>query len=225
MALQTPLVIVNFKAYAESTGENAVRLAKKLAEASEGSHATVALAVSAVDLNAVSASVKLPVLAQHADPVELGAHTGSMPLEAAMANGALGTLINHSEKRLPPQPIGFLVNRCKLLGLTSVVCAATAEEAAKLATLGPDFVAIEPPELIGSGISVSTARPEVVTSTVEKIHSVAPKVQVLCGAGISGTEDVSKAIALGTNGVLLASYVTKAGDPSAAMHAILRGII
>ncbi len=225
MAPNKPLVIVNFKAYAESTGENAVRLAKQLDEASKGTSATVVFAVSAADLSAVAAATKMPLFTQHCDAVDLGAHTGSIPVEVALARGATGTLINHSEKRLTHQAIGFLIQRCRLLNLTSVVCAATAEEAAKFASLNPDFVAIEPPELIGSGISVSKARPEIVTSTIDKIHRVSPKVRVLCGAGISGTEDVAKAMALGADGILLASYITKAKDPAQAINSILRGIL
>lgn len=78
-------------------------------------------------------------------------------------------------------------------------------------------MAIEPPELIGSGIPVSKASPEVVTGAVK----AAAGVKVLCGAGISKGEDVKAAIELGTHGVLLASGVTKAADPEAA----LRGLI
>jgi len=72
---------------------------------------------------------------------------------------------------------------------------------------------VEPPELIGTGISVSKAKPEVVTSTVGLIKRINPEVVVLCGAGITRGEDVSAALRLGTEGVLVASGVVKAKDP------------
>ncbi|RLG06224.1 MAG: triose-phosphate isomerase, partial [Thaumarchaeota archaeon] len=77
----------------------------------------------------------------------------------------------------------------------------------------PEILAIEPPELIGTGIPVSKAKPEVVTGAVEAVKRINPRVHVLCGAGISTGDDVAKAIELGTEGVLLASAYVKAKDP------------
>ena len=80
----------------------------------------------------------------------------------------------------------------------------------------PDYVAIEPPELIGSGIPVSKADPGIVRNSVAAVTD--PNVKVLCGAGISKGEDVKAALELGTVGVLLASGVVKAKDPKAALR-------
>ncbi len=41
---------------------------------------------------------------------------------------------------------------------------------------------------------------------------------------ISGCEDVKKAIELGADGVLLASFITKAKDPEAATREIVDGL-
>jgi hypothetical protein len=82
--------------------------------------------------------------------------------------------------------------------------------AAAAAALGPDYVAIEPPELIGSGVSVCRADPGIIRRSVEAARKVAPGVKVLCGAGIQTGECVRIALELGTNGVLLASSVVKA---------------
>ncbi len=54
------------------------------------------------------------------------------------------------------------MSRLRELGLTSVVCTNNVPTTAAAAALSPDFVAVEPPELIGSGIPVSKAEPEVV---------------------------------------------------------------
>jgi triosephosphate isomerase len=81
------------------------------------------------------------------------------------------------------------------------------------------MVAIEPPELIGTGIPVSKAQPEIVSGTVRLVREVNGKVTILCGAGISHGEDVSAALKLGTQGVLVASGIVKAKDPYMIMLA------
>ena len=96
-------------------------------------------------------------------------------------------------------------------------CAADIEEAKALATLSPTFIAVEPPELIGGDISVTTADPEIVSGTPQVVKQANANVRVLCGAGVKNGEDVAKAIELGTEGVLLASGVTKAEDPKSVL--------
>ena len=83
----------------------------------------------------------------------------------------------------------------------------------------PDIVSFEPPELIGTGIAVSKAQPEVVTRTVNLVRQINAEVTILCGAGISQSEDVATALKLGTNGVLVASGIVKAKDPYMILHA------
>ncbi len=219
--MRTPIAIVNFKAYEGSTGRNAAKLAETIAKVGGGK---VAIAVTACDILRVSSSVKVQLLAQHCDPADFGAHTGSVLLENAKAAGAIGTLINHSEKKVPHESIAAVVKKAKALGMTVVACAADLEEAKTLARMEPDFVAVEPPELIGTGISVSTAKPEIVSDSVKAVKAISPKVKVLCGAGISSEDDVKKAIELGADGVLLASFITKAKDPEAATREIVEGL-
>ncbi len=83
--------------------------------------------------------------------------------------------------------------------------------------LKPTAVAIEPPELIGSGTSVSKVKPEVVSGTVDLIRRQRNDVAILCGAGIVNGDDVRSAIKLGADGILVASGVVKAKDPRAAV--------
>jgi triosephosphate isomerase len=75
------------------------------------------------------------------------------------------------------------------------------------------MLAVEPPELIGTGVPVSKAKPEVVSGTVELVKEINSDMVVLCGAGITRGEDVAAALRLGTEGVLVASGVVKAKDP------------
>ncbi|MDH5791491.1 MAG: triose-phosphate isomerase, partial [Candidatus Bathyarchaeota archaeon] len=96
-------------------------------------------------------------------------------------------------------------------------CVDTVEMGRTVAPLGPDAIAIEPPELIGTGTPVSKARPEVVSGAVDAVHRIDPEIEVLCGAGITNGEDAAAALRLGARGVLVASGVVKAGDPHRAL--------
>jgi len=212
-----PLVAVNFKTYNESAGEASIRLAKIAESVSQKTGVCIVVAPQLVDLSSVARSVRLPTLAQHVDPYDPGAHTGHSSIEAVKYAGVAGSLINHSEHMLKLSEIDLIVRKLRRLGLTSIVCTNTAEVSAAVAALDPDVIAIEPPELIGTGIPVSKAKPEIVTDTITLIKRVNPKVRTLCGAGITKGEDAASAIKLGTIGVLVSSGVVKAEDPSRAL--------
>lgn len=214
---RTPMVILNFKTYLESTGEKALKLAKISEEVANETGVNIAVAPQHADLLRISSEVEIPVLAQHVDAVDAGGHTGSVLFESVKEAGAVGTLINHSEIRMKLADIQRVVDKINEHEMISVLCTNNIETSAAAATLKPTFVAIEPPELIGSGIPVSQAEPEVVEGTVEVIHKIDPGVKVLCGAGISTGEDMQAALKLGSEGVLLASGIVLADDPKEAL--------
>jgi len=214
---RTPIVILNFKTYLESTGKRALELAKISGEVAEETGINVVVSPQHADVWQIAKEVEIPVFAQHVDPVDAGGHTGSILLESMMEAGASGTLINHSEQRMKLADIDAVVKKVAANDMVSVVCTNNVETSAAAATLKPNFVAIEPPELIGSGIPVSKAEPEVVEGTVDVIHQINPDVKVLCGAGISTGEDMRAALDLGAEGVLLASGIILADDPKAAL--------
>ncbi len=211
--LQTPLIIVNFKTYAEATGKRAVELAKKAEKVSRETQISICVAPQFTDIATVAKKTEIPVFAQHIDPIVPGSHTGHVLADAVKEAGAVGTLINHSERQLRLWEIDAAIRIASEKGLISVVCANNQTMSAAVAALKPDVVAVEPPELIGTGIPVSKAKPEVVTATVKLVREVNPKVPILCGAGISHGDDVAAALRLGTQGVLVASAVVKAKDP------------
>ena len=153
------------------------------------------------------------IYSQHLDPFEPGAHTGSVPAELLKEMGVKGSLINHSEKRIGSEAVKKAVERAHSVGLETVVCAENPEEAGELAASTPEYIAIEPPELIGSGKSVSATKPDVITQAAEALKETNSNVKLLCGAGVSTPEDVKKALELGTEGVLLASAFVKARNP------------
>lgn len=211
--MRTPILIVNFKNYPQALGEKGLALAKNLETAAEKTEKIVAIAPPTPILMSVVGKVTLPVLAQHTDPVPASSTTGYQPAESIKEAGCIGSIVNHSEHKIPHKDVEKAIKALKSLDLKSVVCADSAEEAEKLAVFGPDFIAIEPPELIGTGISVSRARPEVIERGVKAVKKVDPTIKVLCGAGVSDGNDVRKALELGAEGVLVASAIVKSQDP------------
>ena len=215
--IEYPLILVNYKTYEQALGKRAVELAKVAQKVSEETGITIGVAPQFTDLARVAEEVDIPVFAQHIDPITPGAHTGHILPEAVKEAGAIGTLLNHSECRLRLDVIHDCIRRAKEVGLIVVLCTNVPEVSAAGAALNPDMIAIEPPELIGTGIAVSKAKPEVITNTLELVKKVSPEIPVLCGAGITKGEDVYAALKLGTKGVLLASGVVKAKDWRSAL--------
>jgi triosephosphate isomerase len=219
------LLVVNFKTYIEATGKRAIELAKMAEEVSRDTGVTIIVAPQFTDIEPVSKTVDIPVFSQHIDSIRPGAHTGHVLAEAVKSAGAEGSLLNHSEKRISPSEISESVRLCDDTDLRSIVCADTAEASVDVAKLMPDMIAIEPPELIGTGISVSKARPELITESLAQIRKVNRSVRVLCGAGVTTAEDVSKALELGSEGVLVASGVVKNKDPRAVLKGMAGAMI
>lgn len=219
-----PIIVVNLKTYPEASGRNSLSIAK-IAEGIAGETGRkIIIAPPQPDLALVASSVSIPVFSQHVDNVKPGNTTGFVPPEGAKSAGARGTLINHSEHRLLHADIEELVERCKALGMVTIVCTNNVRVSKAAAMFHPDYVAVEPPELIGGNVSVTDANPEIVSGTAHAIKSVAKDVGILTGAGVKNGRDVAKAIELGTDGVLLASGVAKAKDPKAVLLDLASGI-
>jgi len=206
-------VLVNLKAYPCDP----VAVARAARDVSDDSGVRIAVAPQAAHLDRV-AETGVETWAQHVSPVDHGSHTGSTLAEAASDAGAVGTLLNHSEHRLKLADIDASLDAAQRAGLETVVCANNPDQIGAAAALGPDAVAVEPPELIGTGTPVSKADPDIVTDAVDAAAAVDGSVDVFCGAGISTGEDLDAAADLGASGVLLASGVAKADDPKAALE-------
>ncbi len=220
-----PIIAINFKTYAQATGDGALRIAKAAEKVYKETGITIVVAPQLADLYRIAQEVEIPVFAQHIDPIMPGSHTGHVLPEAVKEAGAVGTLLNHSENRMVLADLEASIRRAEEVGLMTMVCSNNPAVSAAVAALGPDYVAVEPPELIGTGIPVSKAKPEVITDTVGLVKRVNPDVKVLTGAGISTGEDVKKALELGSVGVLLASGVTKAKDPEKAIRDLVSLVI
>ena len=218
-----PLIVVNFKTYATAMGQKAVQLAQAMERASR-EHVRMVAVVSAFDLHAVKqAAPSLEVWSQHLDPVGQGSFTGWLQPDNAIERGTQGTIINHAEHKVEIDHVQKLMQQLPD-NFPICACAADVSEAHHLAELGPTFIAVEPPELIGGDISVTTADPAIVSDTVNAVRNINPDVRVLCGAGVKDGLDVKTAVELGAHGVLLASGVTKASDVDAVLADLVAGL-
>lgn len=205
-------LIINFKNYSEVQGEGSIALARAAERVSGEVRARIIVAPPLPMLALTASKIGIQVFSQSVGSVRGEKTTGEVLPEAVRGAGAAGTILNHSEARLERRVLPDLVSRLRRLGLKTCLCARDTREAAALSRLGPTYLAVEPPELIGSGTAVSKARPQVVANTVAAARRAGYKGRVLCGAGIVSGEDVRRAIELGAEGVLVSSSVVKATD-------------
>ncbi|MBI2665755.1 triose-phosphate isomerase [Candidatus Woesearchaeota archaeon] len=207
-----PFLLINFKDYPEALGKRGIFLAKKL-EKVKTTKFVIGVAPSILNLEEVAKAVSLPVFAQHADPFAEGAHTGSIAVSELKGLRVKGTLLNHSEKRITFPILKKTIKLCKKFKLVTVVCASSLSEVKKVASLKPEYIAYEPPELIGGRISVTSAKPEIIGKAVQAVKKISKKSKVLCGAGVQKRKDIEMALKLGAEGVLVAHGVIKAKNP------------
>ncbi len=210
--MKLPILIINFKAYGEAAGRRAVEIAKAAEKVAKELGVNIAVAPNHLELALVAQSVEIPVYAQGADVETSGAYTSHVAVDNIKAAGASGVILNHSEAPLRLNDLAKLIARAKAVGLDVVTCAPDPRTSLATAALGPHAVAVEPPELIGTGRAVSKYKPETVVETVRLVSAHFPDVAVITGAGIESGEDVEAALRLGTKGVLLASAAVKAKD-------------
>jgi triosephosphate isomerase (TIM) len=205
------LIILNCKNYLEVAGDKILQLSQIAKDISNSNKVQIMIAPPQNCLFYLSQFIKLPLICQHIDDEKIGATTGFTIPELAKSYGAAGSLINHSEHRIEHTHIQNLVERLRKLNMTSIVCAATSKEVGELARLNPNMIAIEPPELIGTGKAVSKVNPTIITKSVKEAGKHSENIQVICGAGIVDKTDVQSAINLGSKGILLASGLIKSG--------------
>ena len=199
------MIVINFKAYDNAVGEKSEQVIEACRKVSDDTGERVIVCPQPEDLFRAE---NVEAFGQHVDGVEPGSHTGSILAKGLKEAGATGTLINHSENRLRDRAIEASVNAADSLGLETIVCAQSPEECEKYSRFDPDYIAFEPPELIGGSNPVSEAKPQLIEEAVKRSRDV----PTLTGAGIKSREDVEKSIELGCEGVLVASGVIKAND-------------
>ena len=218
------MFIINCKNYEEVAGDKIKKFVKTAEKISKKYKVKIAIAPPQHLIGVVTDS-SIPILAQHIDDAKVGSTTGFVVPELLKKSRVSGSLINHSEHRIPAKDIAKLVLKLKELKMMSVVCVKDVNEAKKYAKLNPDYIAIEPPELIGSGKAVSKEQPELITKAVRSVDSVKNNTNLLCGAGIVSGEDVQKAIELGSRGILVASGIVKAKNWNNIMSEFAKSMV
>ncbi|MDA3855599.1 MAG: triose-phosphate isomerase [Candidatus Woesearchaeota archaeon] len=214
-------LIINLKTYEESFSNNAIKIAKickGIEKEAKKRDVEIILCPNFIDLKD-TVKEKVSVYSQHIDDVSFGAHTGYILPVMIKKTGAMGTLISHSEHILSLKEIEKRINIAKELGLETCVCARDAKIAKKIAKFNPDYIAVEPKELIGGDISISTAKPELIVKSMKAVGNVG----LLVGAGVKNQADVRKSVELGAKGILVASGVVKAKNIKAAVLDLIKG--
>jgi len=227
------MIWVNFKIQKETFGEGALRLSETCRKVSLKTKVKVVPVVSPFDLRLIKEKVGGEVWIQHIDPFMEGPKTGWLSPAQAIAAGADGSLINHSEHKIPfgqvRQILAFLKRdewikkwgklfssmengKLKIDKFSTMVCFRTKGQAGKWVKKlnpKPEYVAYEPTELIGSDTSVSEAKPE----AIKRIVKLLSDHDVVVGAGVRERKDVEVALRLGAKGILVSSDVVKAKNP------------
>lgn len=207
------MIFVNYKTYEQGTGQKAIELTKILEGVAHETQIKIIPAVQSSDIKDVVSSTTLEVWSQKIDPYEFGAHTGAIIAEAVLEDGAAGTFLNHSENRFANfDELAKASDRAKSVGLKTLIFAKDIEELKNITSLSPNFLAYEPPELVGSStVSVSTAKPEIIkeASEIAKLAGI----PLIVGAGIHTKEDIRKSLELGAVGFAVASDILKSTDP------------
>ena len=204
------MLLINVKTYPPGTGIKALELARSIEQIATETGVPMGIAVQALDVYRIASQVSIPVYCQHAEEMDPGPYTGSILPEAIKEAGAKGVLLNHAEHRMGITPLKQTIERCKKLGLVTVVCSNNMENTKDIIAMHPQMIAFEDSSLIGSGKAISIQKPEILK---EFVGLVANQATPLCGAGISTGDDVKAALDLGTKGVLPSSAILTAENP------------
>ena len=218
------MFIINCKNYEEISGERIIKFVKTAEKISKKYKVKIAIAPPQHLISTIAKS-SLIILAQHVDDKEIGSTTGFVIPELLKKSKVNGSIINHSEHRISKQEVKNLILKLKQLKMISVLCVKNISESRELAKLNPDYIAIEPPELIGSGKAVSKEKPDLIKKAATAVKSAKNNTKLLCGAGIVSGNDVEKAIELGSKGILVASGIVKAKNWEKVMSEFAKAML
>jgi triosephosphate isomerase len=206
------LLIINLKNYLETSGNNTIKLVNDAEKVSEKLEIEIIISPPQPSLALIANQTKLKVISQHVDLKKPGSTTGFYVPEIIEKVGAAGSLINHSEHTIEIEDIKQIIEKLKGLGLSSFVCVKTSDELKEVVEFEPDYIAIEPPELIGTQKSISTEKPFLIRECSNIVNSKNHRSKLICGAGINKKEDVKTALGFGAKGILVSSSITKASN-------------
>lgn len=216
------MIFVNYKTYEESSGDKALELTKIIEEVSRDSQIKIIPVVQSLDLKEIASNSSLEIWIQSVDPVDFGAHTGSVLPKEVLEAGAKGTFLNHSENKIENyDALKETVKLCREVGLKTLVFAADLEELKRNLDTNPDYISYEPPELVGTTTSVSSAKPQIISEAANVAKDAG--IPLIIGAGIHTQEDIKKGLELGAAGFAIASGIVKSQDPKKELMELVEG--
>lgn len=202
-------LIINLKNYLETAGENTMKIIKDVEKVNEKIDVEIIVSPPQPSLALVASQTSLKIISQHIDIKKSGSSTGYYIPEIIQRVGAFGSIINHSEHEIKIEEISLSIEKLRELNLISIVCIKSAKDLKNILDFNPNYIAIEPPELIGTQKSISTERPYLITECSNIINDVKSESKLICGAGISTKVDVKIALENGSSGILVSSSITK----------------
>ena len=215
--LTRPFFVVNPKAYLY--GKQALELAKVADEAAERAGIDVLFTVQHVDAAMIRQATKhLFVTVQHLDGIEVGRGMGYILPEALAEAGVDAVFLNHAEHQMELGALVKAIHRAKEVGILTIVCADSLEEAQAVAMLGPDIMVCEPTALIGTG---EASGDEYKLATNQAVRAIDPTIYMLQAAGISTVDDVEATFRTGADGTGGTSGIVCAEDPAAIMREMI----
>lgn len=210
MARKKPIIVINLKTYKQ--GKDSLKIASSIEKVDK----KIIIGVQPENIYEIAKKTKLKVYSQHVDYFEPSRYTGYIIPEAVKKAGAKGTFLNHSEHKLKFRILKKTIKRCKQIKLKTLAFASNLKEAKKIQKLKPDYLVIEPPELVGGRKSVSKYRPQLIKNIKKNL-----KIPFLVGAGIHTKQDVKIALKLGASGIAVSSAITKAKKPAKKLRELI----
>ncbi len=222
LMIDPPFFEIGPKAYLY--GAEVLFLARQADEASLKHDVRIIFTPQVVDIPLLAHGTKnILIFAQHMDDLEIGRGVGSILPEAVKAAGAVGVLLNHVERRLSQEVIERTIRRADTVGLATMVCADTIEDAVMIARMQPNIVLVESPALIGAGGRDEFAKKEI-NRINQSIWDINPEIRVLHGAGIQSGQDVYDVIAAGAQATGSTSGIILAQDPPAMLDEMIHAV-
>ena len=217
MRIKAPFFEIGPKNYL--FGQDIIDLAKIADEASKKYDIRVIFTTPYANIQQVAAQTEnLYVFAPHMDAAPVGRLLANVLPESVKAAGAVGAMLNHSERPLDVATLCRTIERARELDMMTIVCADTLREARAVAAMGPDMMVVEPVELIGTGNACDLSY---VKTSVEAVKAIDPEIGVLVGGGIANGQDVYNVIMAGADATGSSSGIAKARDPGAMVCEML----
>ncbi|MFA6007261.1 MAG: triose-phosphate isomerase [Candidatus Shapirobacteria bacterium] len=214
------MIIINFKLYSETFGENALKLAKIIKKVSDDTKHRLIIAASSLDAFRIKEKTGAEVWLQNIDDHFEGRGTGWISFKQAQALGLNGSLLNHSEHRIPRGKI-LKILKNKPDNFEIALCVASLGQISQWAAKSKaDFLMYEPPSLIASpDKSVATNQAD----SIKNALLASPKIPLIVGAGIKNKEDTKICSKLGINNIALSSAFVLNPDPESFLRQLISG--